>query len=104
MISYENRRAVYENAIDAYGIRPQLLMVLEEMSELQKEICKNFRGKDNRTAIAEECADLTIMLEQLRLIFGINDEVNLQMDLKVRRLDERIRDFRQQGGYHEPPY
>ena len=87
---YEERKAVYEDAIHAYGVQAQLLMVLEEMSELQKEICKNFRGKDNRTAIAEECADLTIMLEQLRLIFGINDDVNIQMDLKVRRLAERL--------------
>lgn len=87
---YEERKAVYEDAIHAYGVQAQLLMVLEEMSELQKEICKNFRGKDNRLAIAEECADLTIMLEQLRLIYGINDDVNIQMDLKVRRLAERL--------------
>ena len=87
---YEERRAVYEDAIHAYGVQLQLIIVLEEMSELQKEICKNFRGNDNRLAIAEECADLTIMLEQLRLIFGINDDVNIQMDLKVRRLAERL--------------
>ena len=37
----------------------------EEMSELQKELCKHDRGKDNREAIAEEIADVQIMLEQM---------------------------------------
>ena len=35
-------------AIDSYGAQSQTLMVMEEMSELQKELCKHARGRDNR--------------------------------------------------------
>jgi len=89
-IPYSERRRVYEVAIDRYGIEAQLRMVIEEMSELTKELCKYFRGADNIEAIADEAADVTIMLEQLRLILGINDEVNEHMDAKVQRLDGKL--------------
>ena len=85
-ISYEIRKRVYEHAINRYGVKLQLLMVIEEMSELTKEICKFFRGCDNLDKIAEETADVTIMLEQLRLIFDLNDKVCEEMDVKVERL------------------
>lgn len=89
-IPYEERKRIYELAVDRWGIEPQLLMVLEEMSELQKEICKFFRGVNNKEAIAEETADVTIMLEQLRLIFGNNQNVCEAMDKKMERLAERL--------------
>jgi hypothetical protein len=89
-IPYSERRRVYETAIEHYGIKPQIQMVIEEMSELTKELCKYFRGADNIEAIADEVADVTIMLEQLRLILGINDDVSRHMDLKVARLADRL--------------
>lgn len=46
-------------------------MLLEEMAELQKEICKAWRGKDNEVEIAEEVADVEIMLEQIKLISAL---------------------------------
>lgn len=85
-IGYDIRKRVYEHAINRYGVKLQLLVVIEEMSELTKEICKFFRGGDNLDKIAEETADVTIMLEQLRLIFGLNDKVCAAMDEKVERL------------------
>lgn len=94
---YEERKKVYEHAIDKYGIKPQMMMVIEEMSELTKAICKLFRvpgyvepDADIIDAIAEETADVTIMLEQLRLILGINENVCEHMDQKVERLAERL--------------
>lgn len=89
-LSYAARTGVYADAIDHFGIKAQMLMAVEEMSELTKEICKNFRGADNREQIAEEVADVTIMLEQLRIIFGFNDEVKKYMDRKVSRLAEKL--------------
>lgn len=94
---YEERKTVYEHAVDKYGIKPQMLMVIEEMSELTKAICKFFRvpgylepDEGVIDAIAEETADVTIMLEQLRLILGINDNVCEHMDQKIERLAERL--------------
>ena len=70
--------SLLQRAIAKYGKDAQMKMVLEEMSELQKEICKLWRGKDNRDAIAEEVADVEIMLNQLHVIFGDNTEAEAE--------------------------
>ena len=91
MIELEARQAVYRRAIDTYGEDAQLWMVIEEMSELAKEICKFMRGKRCPADIADEIADVAIMLEQATMIFGVNDLVRKHMDQKVERLKERLR-------------
>lgn len=86
-IPYEQRAQVYTNALICFGEKVQMVMALEELSEVQKEICKKMRGYANDEHLAEEIADATIMLEQVRLFFGLNDLVCEKMDQKVRRLD-----------------
>ena len=94
---YEGRKYVYTHAIEKYGIKPQMLMVIEEMSELTKAICKFFRvpgylepDEGIIDSIAEEAADVTIMLGQLCMILGIGDSVDDHIDMKVERLAERL--------------
>lgn len=89
-IGYEDRKKVYEEAIAKYGVQAQSWMVIEEMSELAKELCKMQRGKGSIEDLADEIADATIMLEQLRLMYGINDVVCQHMDYKVSRLRNRL--------------
>lgn len=89
-IDYEARREIYEKAIARYGTLLQCIVVLEELSEAQKEVCKLLREKGSKERLAEEVADATIMLEQLRLMFGINDEVCDYMDTKVQRLADDL--------------
>lgn len=82
---------VLETAIKTYGKDMQLNVAIEEFSELIKEICKNKRGRENIESITEEMADCYIMLEQLLLIFGIeNDEINRVIGAKLDRLAERL--------------
>lgn len=90
-IPFDERKKVYLNALIAYGDRAQMIVALEELSELQKEICKILRGGEDISHLAEEIADATIMLEQLRLMFSINEDVCRFMDAKVMRLDERLK-------------
>ena len=89
-ITYMERTQVYAQALDTFGTINQLVVALEELSEVQKEICKAMRSEVNLQHLAEEIADASIMLEQLRLIFDINDEVSNIMDAKVERLRQRI--------------
>lgn len=77
-------------AITKYGEDAQMKMVLEEMSELQKEICKRWRGKDNLDAIAEEVADLEIMLDQVKLMLDIQVHVQQRRTEKLLRLQKRL--------------
>ena len=83
-------REVLQEAIDRYGTNAQLMMVLEEMSELLKEICKWFRGKRDPDAIADEVADVEIMLEQVKIIFDLDREVSEHIDRKIERLRFRL--------------
>lgn len=89
-ITYEERTEVYTHALFAYGQQAQMVVALEELSECQKEICKVLRGTGNMDHLAEEIADATIMLEQLRYFFGLNETVCQKMDQKIMRLDERL--------------
>ena len=90
-ITYDQRVQTYTNALIHFGKANQLVVALEEMSECQKEICKVMRGDSNLDHLAEEIADATIVLEQVRLIFGLNDLVCEKMDEKVKRLDDRLK-------------
>lgn len=97
-IPYEQRAQVYTNALIHFGETVQMVMALEELSEVQKEICKKMRGYSNLDHLAEEIADATIMLEQIRLFFGLNELVCEKMDEKVKRLDELLKEPVLYGG------
>ena len=80
-------------AISKWGKHAQLLMVLEEMSELQKEILKHInRGKENLDEIIDETADVEIMLEQLKYIFGIHEQVSARIPVKLTKVKARLED------------
>lgn len=82
---------VIRKAIDTYGQDAQLWMVIEEMSELSKEICKFKRGKDNFLEIADEMADVYIMLEQLKRLCAVpQDLIQQRIDFKFDRLRKRL--------------
>lgn len=86
-----NQINVMIDALEYYGNDPQVDVAIEEMSELIKELLKNRRGKENRSMIADEMADVYIMLEQFKFIFGINEtELKVNAEFKIQRLKNRI--------------
>ena len=88
----ENRKKVYEAALIRFGKQNQLVVAIEELSELQKEICKYFRHEGKTQDFVEEVADVCIMLEQIILMFGLEDDVKRVMEEKVQRLiKEKLR-------------
>ena len=78
-----------------YGREHQVLIAIEEMSELTKELCKYFRRFDRKKEIVEEVADAQIMLEQLIELFGIEGDVDKMVDYKLNR---QIRRMEQERG------
>jgi hypothetical protein len=90
-IPYEERLKVYTHAYVANGERVQTTKALEELAECQQAICKFILGEDTMAHVAEEIADATIMLEQMRYIFGLNSLVCEKMDEKIIRLDKKLR-------------
>lgn len=87
-----NKDELYTKTIKTYGSKAQITMVFEEMSELQKELCKSLRGEDVKENIAEEIADVEIMLEQMKLLYGIEDLVQSNKQYKLERLKETLED------------
>lgn len=84
-------RDLLKKAIQVWGKNAQLLMVLEEMSELQKEILKHMnRGKDNLSEIIDETADVEIMLTQLKYIFDIEKSVEDRIPQKLEKIRVRL--------------
>ena len=88
---------IYRAALKQWGPIAQTLMVFEEMSELQKELCKSARGKQNKDAIAEEIADVYIMLGQMVLLHKCAVEVEEYKAKKLERLATRIAIARETG-------
>lgn len=88
-MTQEREIAILEGAIKKFGIRPQVIVAIEELAELQKELTKRLRGKGKVEALHEEMADVSIMLNQLELIFGdpIEEEI-----AKLERLERLVQD------------
>ena len=88
--------------IKYYGINPQLKYFQSEIFELNEAIiqyemaygdmCYSEEAmKGQRQHIAEEIADVMVMLEQFRIYYGINTgEVGEIMNYKIKRQIERI--------------
>lgn len=81
---------MYKAALNTYGATTQAVVAIEEMSEVQKELCKAMRGRLSLMHLAEEVADAMIVLEEICDIFEIGDEVSRFMDEKVLRLKADI--------------
>lgn len=86
-MTQEREIAILEGAIKKFGVRPQVIVAIEEMAELQKELTKWLRGKRNPAGLLEEMADVSIMLNQLELIFG--DPVEEEI-AKLERLEGMV--------------
>jgi NTP pyrophosphatase (non-canonical NTP hydrolase) len=91
----ERRKEIECRAILTYGAQMQGDMCIEEMSELTKAILK-YRRAENKNKneaeyleddIIEEIADVQIMLDQMRIIFG---DTSSQEEYKLNRLWARM--------------
>ena len=89
-ITWEHRKAVYALAAAKYGVHHQQDKVLEELGEFLDAYIKYRYKRTTREHFVEELADLTVMLERLRLLYGVNDEVCAAMDFKVDRLQKDL--------------
>lgn len=87
---------VVKKAIDHYGAESQMLVCIEEMSELMKELCKFQRYQDNVEHIAEEIADVEITLMQMKRLFDVHEDVEHWKAAKLKRLSDRIDDERRE--------
>lgn len=93
-----NETEIYKQVLKHWGPEEQAVVWLEELAELQQEICKLLRGavfenptKHNLAAVIEEIADVEVILTELKLALGIPEAtVNEQKRYKLERLRKRL--------------
>lgn len=69
-----------------------LIIVMEELSELSKEISKELRGKGDNINILEELADVQLGIYYVQEICKINNEdLHKAMNVKMKRLEDILK-------------
>ena len=85
-----NEKEILKTAIETFGAEFQEIVAIEECAELIQAISHKHRGREHN--IAEEIADVEIMLEQLKIINKCHKEVETIRKKKIKRLFDRIFD------------
>lgn len=86
------KRELYSQTIEKWGIEAQLWMVVEECSELLNAIAKYKRGRWGQSAILEELADVSIMDEQMSCYFSEADFIRIK-EARLQRLQRLVQGF-----------
>ena len=105
-MKYEQRIALYKEALKNWGAEAQCHMGIEEAAELLVEVsattgrfvkalCKIWRAHDGKEyqkqqmLLQYEIADMDIMVEQLKVIFGAS-EIERCKEHKLQRLKDTL--------------
>lgn len=83
------RKGIYEQVIFRKGPEHQIWVAVEECSELIDSLAKLHRGRCSKEDVITEIADVSVMIDQLSIIFG-EEKVEQEKDRKLARLSERL--------------
>jgi len=87
-----DEKQLYQKALNKWGIDSQILMTIEESSELilvLAKINRNYNGSSIKQII-DEMVDVSIMIEQLKIILNCNEDFEKIKTEKLIRLEFRI--------------
>lgn len=90
-----NKEELYKKAIKKWGCQTQVEMLKEECAELIVALCKYGRFTNGTTLldIAEEIADVEIMIEQFKAMYpytAVQKQVSRFKEQKLQRLNELL--------------
>lgn len=80
---------IYQATIDKWGEEAQYDQAVEECAELIAALKHYRRGKIDKQAVISELADVTLMLGQLRWMFG-PEQVDEEIKTKLTKLDKLL--------------
>ncbi len=81
--------SIFLRAIQTWGRDAQVMMAFEEMGELMTAIAQFERYRVDEHAVAEEIADVMIMMEQMAVLYG-SELVGQAKARKLERLEARL--------------
>lgn len=82
----------FEALFKEYGEAHQIVMLLEELGRFQSEVCKAIYSRKKRhNRLAESIASLELLVEQLKMILHVDDDMVAMWRLdKVVQLREQV--------------
>lgn len=80
---------LYKRAVTAFGARSQILKAVEELTELSLVLQHYLDNKAGDSEVLLEMTDVTIMLNQLTIIFGKDDNIEKQ---QLQKLQQKLID------------
>ncbi|QST27755.1 hypothetical protein JRC42_19655 [Escherichia albertii] len=83
------KELIYRAALCKWGPEKQLAKLAEEAAELSAAAARNLTGCGNEAALANEIADVEIMIEQFRQN-GMDKLIDFWKAKKLARLAERL--------------
>lgn len=89
---------ILREAVLHYGGPMQEIKAIEELGELIQAIAKRWtcggaeESDEAMSNLAEEMADVEIMLEQLKIVYGNQNKVAIWREIKLGRLSARMRE------------
>lgn len=92
-------KEILKKAIKHYGTHNQMLKCIEECGELSRAVSRilielssgdGFTTKESEGNLQEELADVSIMIEQMIMMFKCEKDVNQYIEFKLNRLRERL--------------
>ena len=68
-----------------------IIIVIEELSELTKELTKALRDKGSVVGIVEELADVSLSIDYIKEVFDITDkELEYARSIKIAELQKKL--------------
>ena len=98
-ITYEEQINIIRDSIknldtkqrDIFSGFHNIIIVIEELSELTKELTKALRNKYDFTGILEELADVSLAVDYIKEIFDITDkELEYARSIKMTELYKKL--------------
>lgn len=84
-------RKTCKDALLAFGAERQIKKCVEELNELSVALLHNEGGKDTVDHVAEEIADVEIMLQQMILLLDCQDRVDKYRTKKLESLALKVK-------------
>ena len=92
---YMNTRIpAYTDALQCWGTELQKSLFHEEIGEVLTAMSHEKRGRCGKEAVLEELADLQIMLNQMVVLYGSDEEFKDIINAKLIRLIARIERYK----------
>ena len=86
----EHEKEICMAALQTWGPKVQNLVIFEEIAEFLKTYAKCIRTKGNREELIDEIADMEIVLQQMKIMYDVEEDVESSVTRKLEKLEEKL--------------